>query len=181
MVVGSPEDTLLFSIHTFTREFNPGEGRPVQQRPVELGVLCKPVRYASFLLALPTPSYGLMRSLDDRHGWLQAEDLQPGMPARLLMDSALAQGMDARVNDPYGDEDGPGGAVGAYGGDRPTLMIEARQDLMCGRNSNASLWRRKLLASLLHCIGDPAYAIVPQADNLLPPDWLDRSSGISKL
>ena len=44
MAVGSPDDTLLFAIHTFTREFNPGDGLPVQQRPVELGVLCKPVR-----------------------------------------------------------------------------------------------------------------------------------------
>jgi predicted N-formylglutamate amidohydrolase len=88
MVTSSPDETLLFAIHTFTREFNPGEGRPVQLRPVELGVLCRP-----------------------------SEDLQPGMPARLLMDSLLAQGVDARVNDPYGDADeGPGGAVGAYGG-----------------------------------------------------------------
>ena len=43
MAVASPDDTLLFAIHTFTREFNPGDGLPVQQRPVELGVLCKPV------------------------------------------------------------------------------------------------------------------------------------------
>lgn len=93
------------------------------------------------------------------------------------MDSLLAQGVDARVNDPYGDEDGPGGAVGSYGGDRPTLMIEARQDLMCERNAHASLWRRKLLASLLHCIGDPAFGTIPQTDDLLPPDWLDHSSG----
>ena len=102
--------------------------------------------------------------------------MQPGMPARLLMDSLLAQGIDARVNDPYGDEDGPGGAVGAYGGDRPTLMIEARQDLMCERSPDASLWRRKLLASLLHCIGDPAFATLPEANVVLPSDWLDDTS-----
>jgi hypothetical protein len=45
MVTTSPDNTLLFAIHTFTRDFNPGEGHPVEQRPVELGVLCKPVRH----------------------------------------------------------------------------------------------------------------------------------------
>lgn len=94
------------------------------------------------------------------------------------MDALLAQGIDARVNDPYGGKDGPGGAVGAYGGDRPTLMIEARQDLMCGCNSKASLWRRKLMASLLHCIGDPEFATLGAKD-ALPPDWLEDSTGPS--
>lgn len=107
--------------------------------------------------------------------------MRPGMPARLLMDSLLGQGIDARVNDPYGGEKGPGGAVGAYGGDRPTLMIEARQDLMCERSAHASLWRRKLMASLLHCVGDPAFKTIPQADNLLPVDWLGTWGARSKM
>lgn len=63
MVVASPDDTLLFAIHTFTREFNPGEGHPVQQRPVELGVLCKPVRFW-LLLSLPAFYYGLESRVD---------------------------------------------------------------------------------------------------------------------
>ena len=147
MVESSPDTTLLFAIHTFTREFNPGEGRPMQDRPVELGVLARP-----------------------------DVDLEPGMPARLLMDSLIAQGVNAKLNDPYGDpEEGPGGAVGSYGGDRPTLMIEARQDLMCGNWPEASLWRRKLLASLLHCVGDPDYATIPtEAD--LPADWVEPAA-----
>ena len=85
----SPPETLLFAIHTFTRDFNPGEGRPIQQREVELGVLCRP----DF-------------------------DLEPGMPARLLLDSLLAQGVNAQINEPYGGDDGPGGAVGAYAAGR---------------------------------------------------------------
>ena len=85
----SPPDTLLFAIHTFTRDFNPGEGRPIQQREVELGVLCRP----DF-------------------------DLEDGMPARLLLDSLLAQGVNAQINEPYGGDDGPGGAVGAYAAGR---------------------------------------------------------------
>lgn len=62
-----------------------------------------------------------------------------------------------------------------YAGDRPTLMIEARQDLMCGSWPAASLWRRKLLASLLHCVGDPEFETVPgpEEEALLPLDWLD--------
>jgi predicted N-formylglutamate amidohydrolase len=97
------------------------------------------------------------------------------------MDSLLAQGIDARVNDPYGGEQGPGGAVGAYGGDRPTLMIEARQDLMCERSSHAALWRRQLMASLLHCIGDPAFKTIPQEESRLPLDWLGSTGARSRL
>ena len=52
MVTASPDDTLLFAIHTFTREFNPGEGRPVEHRPVELGVLCKPVATDAYYCSL---------------------------------------------------------------------------------------------------------------------------------
>lgn len=77
------------------------QGRPVELRACELGVLCRPDR-----------------------------DLLPTMPARRLMDALLARGVDARVNDPYGDRSGPGGAAGAHAAGRPTLMIEARQDLM---------------------------------------------------
>ena len=45
-------------------------------------------------------------------------DLEPGMPARLLLDSLLAQGVNAQINEPYGGDDGPGGAVGAYAAGR---------------------------------------------------------------
>ena len=115
----SPASTLLFSIHTFTRIFNPGNGKPIVPRAVEVGVLCRP-----------------------------ATDLQPGMPARLLLDHLRAAGIDARINDPYGSPAGPGGAVGAYADGRRTLMIEVRNDLI-----EAPGFRAKLLAGLLHCVG----------------------------
>ena len=36
-------------------------------------------------------------------------------------------------------------------------MIEARQDLMCDPSPAGALWRRKLLASLLCCVGQPGF------------------------
>eukprot|EP01048_Picozoa_sp_COSAG05_P006710 COSAG05_NODE_447_length_9770_cov_3.824217_4_plen_285_part_00 len=129
LVVGSPENTLLFSIHTFTRMFNPGSGAPIIPRTVEVGILCCP-----------------------------ATDLRAGCPARLLLDHLQVNGVDARVNDPYGGPDGPGGAVGSagsVGAVRPTLMIEVRNDLV-----DEPAFRHKLMAALLHCLGGSA---VPEA------------------
>ena len=50
-------------------------------------------------------------------------------------------------------------------------MIEARQDLMCDPSPTGALWRRKLLASLLCCVGQPGFETVPAAGEL-PPDYL---------
>jgi predicted N-formylglutamate amidohydrolase len=67
----TPEGTLIFSIHTFTRCFNPGRGQPVIPRTTEVGILCRP-----------------------------ATDLAPGQPAQLLLERLLGSGVVARINDP---------------------------------------------------------------------------------